>query len=173
MLKKLSKYGNSTTLVIDKAILELLNMNESGMVRLRTDGRSLIVTPVASKAEGEKVSYDPQEASMALKEAMLTKLGLQDFDPNKLDVSEKTKFEKSKEAFAKVFAKHKSVTTKCFTEAVHHKEYQEQLSLLADKIDPAEHPEAYAQQSNNLIVQFWPEYGSLLKDIQQVYKELA
>lgn len=46
MLKKLAKYGNSTTLVIDKAILELLNMNESSIVKLHTDGKSLIITPV-------------------------------------------------------------------------------------------------------------------------------
>lgn len=59
MLKKLAKYGNSTTLVIDKAILELLNMNELSVVKLHTDGKSLIITPVqAEQAQGKKVSKD-------------------------------------------------------------------------------------------------------------------
>ena len=63
MLKKLAKYGNSTTLVIDKAILELLNMNESSVVKLHTDGKSLIITPVQpEQIQDKKVSYEDQEA---------------------------------------------------------------------------------------------------------------
>ncbi len=45
MLKKLVKYGNSTALVLDKAILELLNMREGSIVKITTDGKSLILTP--------------------------------------------------------------------------------------------------------------------------------
>lgn len=45
MLKKLVKYGNSTALVLDKAILELLEMGEGSVVKIRTDGKSLIITP--------------------------------------------------------------------------------------------------------------------------------
>lgn len=49
MLKKLVKYGNSTALVLDKAILELLEMGEGSVVKIRTDGKSLIITPHESK----------------------------------------------------------------------------------------------------------------------------
>lgn len=45
MLKKLVKYGNSTALVLDKALLELLNMGEGAVVKIKTDGTSLIITP--------------------------------------------------------------------------------------------------------------------------------
>src|ERR1700761_8652277 len=45
MLKKLVKFGNSTALVLDRAILELLNMQEGAVVKLKTDGTSLIITP--------------------------------------------------------------------------------------------------------------------------------
>jgi antitoxin component of MazEF toxin-antitoxin module len=45
MLKKLVKYGNSNALVLDKPILELLGIEEGSIVRLKTDGTSLIITP--------------------------------------------------------------------------------------------------------------------------------
>jgi antitoxin component of MazEF toxin-antitoxin module len=45
MLKKLVRYGNSNALVLDKAILELLNIAEGSVVKISTDGRSIILTP--------------------------------------------------------------------------------------------------------------------------------
>jgi len=45
MLKKIVKYGNSCALVLDKALLELLNMEEGSVVKIKTDGVSLIITP--------------------------------------------------------------------------------------------------------------------------------
>lgn len=55
MLKKLVKYGNSTALVLDKAILELLNIEEGSVVKIKTDGISLTITPQTKIAE-EKIS---------------------------------------------------------------------------------------------------------------------
>src|SRR3989344_651551 len=52
MLKKIVKYGNSRALVLDKALLELLNMEEEGaIVKITTDGISLIVTPQKALAQ--------------------------------------------------------------------------------------------------------------------------
>src|SRR5579863_6335427 len=45
MLKKLVKYGNSNALILDRAILELLNISEGAIVKLHTDGKSLVITP--------------------------------------------------------------------------------------------------------------------------------
>ena len=45
MIKKLQQVGNSSALLLDKAILELLGMDENGEVQLRIDRGSLIVTP--------------------------------------------------------------------------------------------------------------------------------
>jgi len=45
MLKKLVKYGNSNALVLDKALLEVLNIAEGSVVKIKTDGVSLIITP--------------------------------------------------------------------------------------------------------------------------------
>lgn len=49
MLKKIVKYGNSSALVIDKAILELLNIAEGSVVKVSTNGESLIITPYQKK----------------------------------------------------------------------------------------------------------------------------
>jgi antitoxin component of MazEF toxin-antitoxin module len=45
MIKKLVRHGNSLALVIDKPILELLNMSAETPLELKTDGRSLIIAP--------------------------------------------------------------------------------------------------------------------------------
>jgi antitoxin component of MazEF toxin-antitoxin module len=44
MLKKLVKYGNSTALILDRPILDLLNIPPGAVVKLRTDGKSLVIT---------------------------------------------------------------------------------------------------------------------------------
>lgn len=57
MLKKLVKYGNSNALIFDKAILELLNIEENSVVKIKTDGKSLIITPHVKNSDSqEKVS---------------------------------------------------------------------------------------------------------------------
>ncbi|MBI9017351.1 MAG: AbrB/MazE/SpoVT family DNA-binding domain-containing protein [Phycisphaerae bacterium] len=47
MIKTLTKHGNSYALVIDKAIMELLNIKPDSPLLLSTeDGKSLLVRPV-------------------------------------------------------------------------------------------------------------------------------
>ncbi len=46
MIKQLRKVGNSTALLLDKPILELLGVKESGRVQLTVTNGSLVVTPV-------------------------------------------------------------------------------------------------------------------------------
>lgn len=46
MIKKLSKHGNSLALVIDRPILDLLQIDENTELQISTDGESLIVGPV-------------------------------------------------------------------------------------------------------------------------------
>jgi len=50
MPKKLVRHGNSRALVIDKAILDLLKIDDDTELELTTDGRSLRVTPAADAA---------------------------------------------------------------------------------------------------------------------------
>jgi antitoxin MazE len=50
MSKRLQVIGNSAGIIIDKPILELLRITPETELELRTDGESLIITPVR-KAE--------------------------------------------------------------------------------------------------------------------------
>jgi len=45
MIKKLIKHGNSSALIIDKPILELLKINEETPLEINTDGKNLIISP--------------------------------------------------------------------------------------------------------------------------------
>src|SRR3990167_5804927 len=101
MYKKLAKYGNSTALVIDKAILELLNINESSIVKLRTDGNSLIITP-AESSENNKVSYDVYEALEIVRKSALGKV-------TKVDQVNMEEYDKMQLEFKKIFQKHMNV----------------------------------------------------------------
>ena len=46
MLKKLTRHGNSLALVIDKGVLELLNIDDQTPLEISTDGTMLMVSPV-------------------------------------------------------------------------------------------------------------------------------
>ncbi|MDA3837911.1 MAG: AbrB/MazE/SpoVT family DNA-binding domain-containing protein [Candidatus Delongbacteria bacterium] len=47
MIKKLIKHGNSSALIIDKPIIELLHIDENTALELSTDGKSIIISPVS------------------------------------------------------------------------------------------------------------------------------
>jgi antitoxin MazE len=46
MIKKLVRHGNSRALVIEKPILELLNIDDDTEIEIITDGDALIMRPV-------------------------------------------------------------------------------------------------------------------------------
>jgi antitoxin component of MazEF toxin-antitoxin module len=56
MLKKLVKYGNSNALVLDKAILELLDIEEGSIVKIKTDGKAIIITAQQVNSAKEKLT---------------------------------------------------------------------------------------------------------------------
>jgi len=45
LIKTLTKHGNSWALVIDKPVLELLNIQPGTPLKIRTDGQTLIIAP--------------------------------------------------------------------------------------------------------------------------------
>lgn len=46
MLKKLTKHGNSLALVIDKGVLDILNIDDKTPLEITTDGTLLLISPV-------------------------------------------------------------------------------------------------------------------------------
>ena len=55
MNKKLIKHGNSLALVIDKPILEVLQISADTPLELTTNGDSLLVSPVRDKRRQKKL----------------------------------------------------------------------------------------------------------------------
>lgn len=47
MIKKLTRHGNSLALVIDKGVLDLLEIDAETPLAVTTDGKALIVSPAA------------------------------------------------------------------------------------------------------------------------------
>ncbi len=59
MIKKLVQHGNSAALILDKPILELLNVTMDTPLEITTDGRSLVISPTTSHSEEEfRISLD-------------------------------------------------------------------------------------------------------------------
>lgn len=54
MVKKLTAHGNSAALVIDKPIMELLNITMETPLEISTDGKNLIVSPVVDSSRAKK-----------------------------------------------------------------------------------------------------------------------
>jgi antitoxin MazE len=54
MVKKLTKHGNSLALVIDRPILDLLNIDAETPLDISTDGNKLIITRAKPSARRDK-----------------------------------------------------------------------------------------------------------------------
>lgn len=65
MIKKLSKYGNSFVVLIDKPILQLLNIDETTELHISTDGNNIIIEPLREdQVKPGKISDDPKKQAM-------------------------------------------------------------------------------------------------------------
>jgi antitoxin component of MazEF toxin-antitoxin module len=58
MRKKLLKHGNSLAILIDKQILDLLNINEDTYINIKTDGTNIIIEPVKEPTAISVISED-------------------------------------------------------------------------------------------------------------------
>jgi antitoxin component of MazEF toxin-antitoxin module len=54
MVKKLTRHGNSLALVIDKPILELLNIDQETPLEVVTDGKRLTIAPAQISARRKR-----------------------------------------------------------------------------------------------------------------------
>lgn len=54
MIKRLTKHGNSLALVIDKGVLDILDIDAETPLSVTTDGKCLILSPVRGAAERKR-----------------------------------------------------------------------------------------------------------------------
>jgi len=55
MIKKLIQHGNSAALVIDKPIMEILNITNETTFELSTDGKNLILSPQVGNGQEKDI----------------------------------------------------------------------------------------------------------------------
>ena len=55
MIKHLTAHGNSSALIIEKPILELLNITSQTALEVVTDGRNLIISPVSNAKQEKRI----------------------------------------------------------------------------------------------------------------------
>jgi len=56
MIKKIVQHGNSSALIIDKPILELLHIDNDTPLEIITDGVNIIISPVQDKKRTERLN---------------------------------------------------------------------------------------------------------------------
>ncbi len=69
MNKRLSVIGNSLGLIIDKPILELLNINRDTLLEVKTDGEALIIRPALKETTHPSRAHRIKELSRKVAEA--------------------------------------------------------------------------------------------------------
>ena len=57
MIKKLVSHGNSAALIIDKPILDLLNVDMDTPLEVTTDGKNLIISPIETATKMKKFKF--------------------------------------------------------------------------------------------------------------------
>lgn len=167
MLKKLSKYGNSTALVIDKAILELLNMNESSLVKLKTDGKSLIISPVEPNNTDDlsQVRFDEtiEAIQCAYQNTQTYNKTLKKIEDLPKEMQEDYKRESCELLANYNVMKHHAVF---LTE-----DYKNALAEIKKKHHPLTNSENFLEEYNKLNNQFCPELAEFNKNAIELQKK--
>lgn len=63
MIKKLAKHGNSLALVMDRGVLDLLNIDADTPLDISTDGEVLIISPVRDEKRRAKFENAVRETN--------------------------------------------------------------------------------------------------------------
>ena len=64
MIKKLIQYENSAALIIDKPIMEILNITNETTFQLSTDGRNLILSPQVENYQEENIIHSLEKINI-------------------------------------------------------------------------------------------------------------
>jgi antitoxin component of MazEF toxin-antitoxin module len=63
MVKRLTKHGNSLALVIDRGVLDLLDIDAETPLSIKTDGKRLIISPVRDPGREKKFRRAMEEGN--------------------------------------------------------------------------------------------------------------
>ena len=74
MIKKLSAVGNSLGLIIERPILELLDITKDTLLEVKTDGEALIIRPAKRSKNRKERIRESTRRMMAVHDETLRKL---------------------------------------------------------------------------------------------------
>ena len=164
MLKKLVKYGNSTALVLEKPLLELLEMEEGGYVKITTDGKSLMLAPVPNSKGMANVKEAIMIASRNMYEKELEKKqGEGSVTTEQLDAYQ-AKIEAMKPIFGELFEKY---NVNQYSKIFISDEYQKEMAALALECDQQGHPEEYLQRMLEVRYKYCPELKAYDDEVEE------
>lgn len=63
MIKKLTRHGNSLALIMDRGVLDLLNIDADTPLDISTDGEVLIISPVRDEKRRKKFEEAVRETN--------------------------------------------------------------------------------------------------------------
>jgi antitoxin component of MazEF toxin-antitoxin module len=167
MIKKLTKYGNSHAILIDRAILELLNIQEGSLLKLKTDGTSLIITPVET-SENPNISMTGEEKLKDVLEQRVKKMW------DKTDPATLQKFihsdnaMKAQEAFRNIFRKHAQTIEKLMSSTA----FMHDLEELASKYKHNTSSDEYLKEFFELRYKHVPELRDMDKEMAIISAEI-
>jgi antitoxin component of MazEF toxin-antitoxin module len=61
MIKKLTRQGNSSALIIDRQLMELLEIDKDAVVKVSVHGRKLIVEPLSKEERAMRIKEIQQK----------------------------------------------------------------------------------------------------------------
>lgn len=74
MIKRLRKVGNSSALILDKALMELVGLEENAEVQVTVHGGSLVLTPTQPRTMTEEQFEAAMERVLKARHSALKKL---------------------------------------------------------------------------------------------------
>lgn len=169
MLKKIVKFGNSSALVLDKAILELLDMKEGSIVKLKTDGTSLIITP-----QRQDESAPQEKPSQTLEEYLTSKYripspSLSSSPSNEELYKEYNSMLERRNFINALNEKYPGITEK-IRDLMINEEYQKELKLLTKEDEETGDHDTYMKKGIELMSKFIPEYQEYSNELMKLYQ---
>ena len=170
MLKKLVKYGNSTALILDRAILELLNMGEGSTVKLTTDGKSLIITSAAETEKPAPVASTGMEAMLSVgaeKKAAL------EADPKKKKLMDE--WGPGTENFNKLMEVTAPITSTYMKEMhkLSSKEFLAEIDALAVQHHGDRTSEEFSKGYKALRDKYMPNWKQMMQEMREAYEKVG
>jgi len=169
MLKKLTKYGNSHALILDKAILDLLNMQEGDLLKIKTDGTSLIITPVSEPSNGQLVSRTGEEKLRDIMQQESTKK-MEKTNGEALQhyMASQEGFLAGSQEFAKLFQKYSAA----IQQLPANQGLAQELNELAAKYPHDTNSQAYLEEYQEIRYKHIPELRSMDAEMKEISKKI-